>query len=151
MTARKYAKIPLVTTRAEPLRSVSPPHWRPETRADCATFARPCPYVGCRHHLDSDEHDAGHDPRVTIDRLSEHRPSCSLDVAERGRVADLDEIRVLTGLHHNAAEDALASGLAKMRAVPELAELFADMDGREFVHPLADAQKWADAASDVDE
>jgi Sigma-70, region 4 len=25
--------------------------WRPQTRADCARVARPCPFVGCRHNL----------------------------------------------------------------------------------------------------
>ncbi len=151
-----YHKIPLVTIRSVTARSVSAPHWRPQTRLDCADIPRrgslrPCPYVGCRHHLDSDEHDAGHEPRVTIDRLNELRPSCSLDVADRGRVADLDEIAALTGLWHTAAEEALASGMAKMRADPMLAELFSEVDERDHVHPLADAQRWAEAAPDVDE
>lgn len=26
-------------------------YWRPQTRGDCATFERPCPFVSCKYHL----------------------------------------------------------------------------------------------------
>lgn len=164
VTGRPLA--PLVSIRNFKMTSVAPPdHWRPQTRGDCASVPRPCPYVGCRHHLDNDEHDAGHDVRITIDRLNEHRPSCSLDVAERVRVhkrddgttyaepavADLEEIKALLGLWHTGVEDALTSGLAKMAADPELREMFRDMIDQDRSHPLEAAQRWADAAPEVDE
>jgi hypothetical protein len=146
--ARKFIKLPLVTARSTGQRSGTEAHWRPQTRAECVDGQRPCPFVGCRHHLDSDEHDAGHEPRLTIDRLTVSRPSCSLDLAESGRILDLEEIGALTGLWHNAVEDALASGLAKMAKDPALAEMFTDIDGRDNRHPLDSAQQWADDGGD---
>jgi len=160
----RLSLVPLVSIRRITAVSIDTSHWRPKTRADCAYVPRPCPYVGCRHHLDSDEHDAN-DPRATIDRLRApvrdeswpfalvaRRPSCSLDVVDAGNILDLDQIKELTGLWHNTVEDALASGLAKMAADPELRDYFADlMDRDEARHPLEAAQRWSDAASDADE
>ena len=60
---------------------------RPKTRADCAKGARPCPWVGCRHHLFTEVRVNGtiaYPYGTEVDAL-EHMPqSCSLDVAEQG-------------------------------------------------------------------
>jgi hypothetical protein len=66
---------------------------RPLTRGDCAGGERPCPWVGCRHHLflDVDE-DSGsiklNFPDLEPDQLVD---SCALDVADRAG-ATLDQV-----------------------------------------------------------
>ena len=66
-------------------------HRRPVTRAECLEFERPCPFVGCRHHLFIDVTPSG-----SITPLLESEPwdipaSCSLDVADAGG-ATLEQI-----------------------------------------------------------
>lgn len=61
-------------------------YWRPQTRADCETTLRPCPFVVCRHHLYLDvSPETGslkiNSPEQDFDEMPE---TCSLDVAERG-------------------------------------------------------------------
>jgi hypothetical protein len=67
---------------------------RPKTREDCVGGLRPCPHVGCRHHLYSDvnERDRGATLRIRTDVLPwEMEYSCALDVAdmEAGDLAHL--------------------------------------------------------------
>lgn len=59
---------------------------RPKTRGECALGARPCPWVGCAHHLYLDViPETGalklNHPDRDFDELEE---TCSLDVADRG-------------------------------------------------------------------
>jgi hypothetical protein len=59
---------------------------RPRTRGDCDQVERPCPYVGCRHHLYLDVNEKNgaiklNFPDLEPDELLE---SCSLDMAELG-------------------------------------------------------------------
>ena len=58
---------------------------RPRVRADCVDGPRPCPWVGCRHHLYLDVKPNG---SIVLNRPDlepwELDESCSLDVAERG-------------------------------------------------------------------
>lgn len=60
-------------------------HGRPLTRGDCELIERPCPFVGCRHHLYLDVARNGNIklnfPELQPEQLSE---SCSLDVADQG-------------------------------------------------------------------
>jgi len=66
--------------------------WRPKTRADCAKVHRPCPYVGCRHHLAIDvEGETIRADRKGEELWDREAPSCSLDVAEEGGLTH-DEI-----------------------------------------------------------
>ncbi len=62
------------------------PSWRPETRADCEHIPRPCPYLGCRHHLAQDLTGNGH-IHLTFPWIFpwEMTHSCALDVAEDGQ------------------------------------------------------------------
>ncbi len=59
---------------------------RPRTRGACIDGPRPCPWVGCRHHLFLEVSDAGtirpNIPGEPGDMAPEH--SCSLDAADRG-------------------------------------------------------------------
>lgn len=60
-------------------------YWRPKTREDCDRVPRPCPYVGCKHHLFLDVRSNGNIrlnfPDSEPEDLAE---SCSLDVADEG-------------------------------------------------------------------
>ena len=68
--------------------------WRPQTRADCANVCRPCPYVGCRHHLYLDVDERSGSIRINYPDKEpwqlEH--SCSLDIAESPRDLTLEDV-----------------------------------------------------------
>ncbi len=63
-----------------------PEHFkRPSTRADCIDAPRPCPYVGCRHHLYLD---VGHRGSIKFN-FPDLEPweltwTCALDIADAG-------------------------------------------------------------------
>jgi sigma-70-like protein len=59
---------------------------RPRTRAECKDGPRPCPWVGCRHHLALDVNpETGSIKLVRPDlEIDELEQSCSLDVADEG-------------------------------------------------------------------
>lgn len=58
---------------------------RPKTRADCVYGPRPCPFVGCRHHLYLEATKAGsiliNHPDIEPNEMT---VSCSLDLADDG-------------------------------------------------------------------
>ena len=89
-------------------------HWRPATRGECPT-ERPCPYVGCRHHLYLEVSPSGElrlaFPGRDPDELAE---SCALDVAERGG-ASLDEVGRCFGLTGERIRQIEAKALAKAK------------------------------------
>lgn len=113
-----------------------PIEWRPRTRADCDKVPRPCPYVGCRHHLAIE---VGRGGSIMYAQApvepADLAYSCSLDLAEadglmldqvaqalgvtRERVRQLEE-RALEKARRAAAR--LGLDLATM--LPDLAEGF---------------------------
>ena len=101
---------------------------RPRTRGDCEGGPRPCPRVGCRHHLlihhDKREHMQFSGLKRTatddeiVDRLFSMEETCALDVADRyggmnradvGRLIGLSRERV-RHLERKTPADALISG-----------------------------------------
>ena len=73
---------------------------RPRTRTDCINGERPCPFVGCKHHLYLDvNRETGsiklNFPDIEVWEMSE---TCTLDITERGGVTleDVGEIMNLT-------------------------------------------------------
>jgi hypothetical protein len=71
---------------------------RPKTRADCIDGPRPCPWVGCRHHLYLDVSPAtGAIKQNHPGEPDEMAETCSLDVADQGGIT-LDQIGQLVGL-----------------------------------------------------
>lgn len=60
---------------------------RPQTRLDCVDAPRPCPWVGCRHHLFLDVTPTGglklNFPDLDFDEIPE---TCVLDIAEHGGI-----------------------------------------------------------------
>ncbi len=93
---------------------------RPKTRGECVGGQRPCPWVGCRHHLylDVNEHTGKikfNYPGVEPENLAE---SCSLDVADRGPQPH-DAVAGLLNLArqrvHQIEDDAFSTMGPKMR------------------------------------
>ncbi len=114
----------------------------PKTRAECSEFARPCPYVSCRHHLYLDVTPTGAIkvifPDIEVEDMTE---SCALDVADRGgakveevadamnltreRVRQLEaqaRARVLTLRETAALRDFVEEGTADRRRLPLLVD-----------------------------
>ena len=58
---------------------------RPKTRGECVDAVRPCPWVGCKHHLYIDADDIGsikfNFPHLQVWQMAE---TCSLDIADQG-------------------------------------------------------------------
>jgi hypothetical protein len=83
---RKAAGLRMPADKELPLLALLFPEERPKTRGDCKDAARPCPWVGCRYHLWSDEHDDLEDPVGVEARVLampvQGAPSCALDVAD---------------------------------------------------------------------
>lgn len=103
---------------------------RPRTRADClpggCNEARPCPFVGCAHHLYLDVVGVNgalriSQPLVDVWDLPE---TCALDVADRGG-ATLEEVGVLNNVTRERARQVETCALAKVRA--RAAELRGDV------------------------
>lgn len=100
---------------------------RPRVRADCEDGERPCPFVGCKHHLYLDVNvDSGsitfNYPSRDPDEIPE---TCSLDVADRGGVtlADVGETMQLSRERIRQLEEKMFSKLKRKH--PELAEIIA--------------------------
>ncbi len=99
-------------------------HRRPATRAECVDAPRPCPFIGCRHHLalevgsNGSLHFAPHD-------IEDMRQTCALDVADAGG-ATLEIIGDLLGVTRERVRQIEASGLARIRARERRTHAFAD-------------------------
>lgn len=106
--------------------------WRPRTRADCASVPRPCPYIGCRHHLGIDPQPNG-SFRLTYghDDVGQMRYTCSLDLADRGPMT-LEQVGHVLGVtRERARQMETVAMFAARRAAP-------DRDEVEFPEPPAD-------------
>jgi hypothetical protein len=89
---------------------------RPRTRGECVGTARPCPWVGCRHHLflDVNEDTGGlkiNFPDRSLDDLAE---TCALDVADRG-VATLEAVGELMNLTRERTRQVEVRGLIQLQ------------------------------------
>jgi len=66
---------------------------RPRTRADCKNSRRPCPWVGCRHHLYLDITEAGGIRLNFPDKRPwELDPCCALDIIDQYGDRTLDQV-----------------------------------------------------------
>lgn len=86
---------------------------RPKTRADCIDGPRPCPYIGCRHHLGSDVSRAGGLALYFDEDPSEMKHSCVLDAASRGPLREKTVAKIL-GISQARVAQLTATALRKM-------------------------------------
>ncbi len=93
---------------------------RPRTRGECIGGERPCPWVGCRHHLFLEVHPRTGNVLYNFGQLEpdELEHSCSLDVAdaaadEGGLV--LEEVARRLNLTHQGVRAIEVRALVRMR------------------------------------
>jgi hypothetical protein len=94
---------------------------RPETRADCASGARPCPFVSCKHHLYLDVSARTGAIKLNFPDLEvwEMTETCALDIADRGGTT-LEEVGAIMNLTRERIRQVEVKGLAKMAAVRDM-------------------------------
>jgi len=93
---------------------------RPRTRGDClpggCNEERPCPFVGCRHHLYLDVNPKNGSiklncPGLDVEQIQE---TCSLDVADRHRGLTLDEVGAIMNLTSARTQQIEAGAVVKL-------------------------------------
>lgn len=96
-----------------------PMHDRPKTRGDCVNGIRPCPYVGCSHHLYLEVKKNGNItvsfPDITPDEMT--TPSCVLDVVDSGD-ATLEEVGQHVNITRERVRQIEERGIKKLRKRP---------------------------------
>ena len=101
---------------------------RPQTRADCGSGPRPCPWVSCKHHLFLDVNPETGSIKLNFpDKdLTEMRETCALDVADRGGIT-LEEVGAILNLTRERIRQVEVRGLLKLRAVSPDGDVNRDM------------------------
>ena len=88
---------------------------RPRTRAECRNMERPCPFVGCKHHLYLDVSPRGgikfNFPDLEVWELEE---TCALDVADRPGGVTLEEVGAIMNLTRERIRQLEAIGLQRL-------------------------------------
>ncbi len=101
---------------------------RPVTRGDCVTLDRPCPYVGCEHHLYLDVDPDTGSIKFNFPDLEpwELQHTCALDVADMGGIT-LEEVGEYTNLTRERIRQLEVRGLLKLK----VSRTFSDDGGGE--------------------
>ena len=93
---------------------------RPRTRADCASGARPCMFISCKHHLYLDVNPTTGSIKLNFPdkEIWEMEETCALDVADRGGIT-LEEVGAIMNLTRERIRQVETRGLLKLRAMAE--------------------------------
>lgn len=89
---------------------------RPQTREDCKSMQRPCPFVSCSHHLYLDVNPESGAIKLNFPHLDvwEMAETCSLDVADRGGIT-LEEVGAILNLTRERIRQVEVRGLTKIK------------------------------------
>lgn len=92
-------------------------HERPRSRADCVGEQRPCPWVGCRHHLYLDVNPSTGAIKLNFPDLEpwELRHSCVLDLAARDGMT-LTEVGAVLNVTRERVRQIEANGQRVLRS-----------------------------------
>lgn len=92
-------------------------YWKPTTRADCANFGRPCPFVLCKYHLYLDVSPRTGSIKLNFPDLEvwEMKETCALDVADRGGIT-LEEVGEIMNLTRERIRQVVLRALMKLRS-----------------------------------
>ena len=90
---------------------------RPQSRAECATVPRPCPFISCRYHLYLDVNPRTGRIKFNFPGLevSQCAVSCALDVAEAGPWT-LEDIGSRLNITRERARQLAEQALGKIRS-----------------------------------
>lgn len=99
----------------------------PTVRGECAGAERPCPHVGCRHHLYLDVSPYTGTIKINFPALEvwELEESCALDVAENGGMR-LEDVGVLLNVTRERARQIEVQALVKLGQDEGVMELVPD-------------------------
>lgn len=94
----------------------NPDEYRPQSRAECGTVPRPCPFVSCPHHLYLDVNEETGAIKFNFPHLEvwEMPETCSLDVADRGGTT-LEQVGAIFNLTRERIRQVEVKGLVKIR------------------------------------
>jgi hypothetical protein len=97
---------------------------KPETRSECASGERPCPFVSCKHHLYLDVSARTGAIKLNFPDLEvwEMAETCALDVADRGGTT-LEEVGAIMNLTRERIRQVEVKGLAKLEALKDMTGL----------------------------
>jgi hypothetical protein len=89
---------------------------KPKTRLDCKNIERPCPWVGCKHHLYLDVHPTRHYIILNFPDIEpwELHPSCTLDIVDEFDGLVLETIGRIMNLTRERARQIEKQGLFKL-------------------------------------
>lgn len=112
---RAYERMRLPVLPATPTEITEAQVQRPRTREDCRNVPRPCPWVGCKHHLYLEVTSTG-GLKINFPDLEpwEIAETCSLDVAERGGIT-LEAIGGITNLTRERVRQIEVRGLLVLK------------------------------------
>lgn len=91
---------------------------RPQSRKECATGQRPCPWVSCKHHLYLDVNPMTGSIKLNFPNMNvwDMTNTCSLDIADRGGTT-LEEVGQILNLTRERIRQVEVRGLVKLRTV----------------------------------
>lgn len=89
---------------------------RPRTRGECKNGPRPCPWVGCRHHLYLEVNPHSGSLKLNFGAVDLHclPYTCSLDIADKGR-AVLEQVGHVLNLTRERARQIEMHALLELR------------------------------------